>query len=397
MKMEKRKCEECGKECYGRKCIVCFNKNKIPWNKGKKGLQISWNKGLTKETDKRVKKYSEKLKGNKNFKFRQKTGKYIKCGICGKNIYVHKCLIGKKKVCSKKCNSIYMSKKAKELGYGKWMKGKKNHISKKGIEKLKILSRENDNLKKYIRENGAWNKGIPLTKKHKKKLKEAKENEKERIWNRKGEYFPCSSCYNKLVYLSKAQLRRFRGGIQKPYCKNCSPIHHRGGNDKDYLNAFLNDKMTLKEINKKYHIGREYLKELLIKNGLKEEYRKRWKKRIGENTKKHRKNQIFPNKDSSIEIKIQNFLKKLGITFFTHQYMRINHSYQCDILIPSMNLVIECDGNYWHKYPVGNDIDHIRTKELLEKGFKVLRLWECEIRPMTIKQFKNKLNQLDNF
>ncbi|GAG67123.1 unnamed protein product [marine sediment metagenome] len=41
-----------------------------------------------------------------------------------------------------------------------------------------------------------------------------------------------------------------------------------------------------------------------------------------------------------------------------------------------MNLVIECDGDYWHKYPVGRDIDHIRTKELIQKGFKVLRLWE---------------------
>lgn len=30
-----------------------------PWNKGKKGVQVAWNKGLTKETDDRVKKYSE--------------------------------------------------------------------------------------------------------------------------------------------------------------------------------------------------------------------------------------------------------------------------------------------------------------------------------------------------
>jgi len=52
-----------------------------------------------------------------------------------------------------------------------------------------------------------------------------------------------------------------------------------------------------------------------------------------------------------------------------------------------MNLVIECDGDYWHKYPTGTEIDHIRTKELIEKGFKVLRLWENEIKPMTINKF----------
>jgi len=104
-----------------------------------------------------------------------------------------------------------------------------------------------------------------------------------------------------------------------------------------------------------------------------------------------RSNQIVPKRDSSIEVKIQNFLKKLGITFFTHQYMKIDHGYQCDIFIPSLNLVIECDGDYWHKYPVGNEIDHVRTSELLEKGFKVLRLWENEINSMSIEQFKRRL------
>jgi hypothetical protein len=37
---------------------------KEPWNKGKKTGQKVWNKGLTKETDERVKKYGEKLQGN---------------------------------------------------------------------------------------------------------------------------------------------------------------------------------------------------------------------------------------------------------------------------------------------------------------------------------------------
>ena len=111
-------------------------------------------------------------------------------------------------------------------------------------------------------------------------------------------------------------------------------------------------------------------------------------------TKKSRALLIFPKKDTTIEVKIQNFLKQLGIDFFTHQYIKeIEHSYQCDILIPSINLVIECDGDYWHKYPVGNDIDHIRTKELIEKGFKVLRLWEFEIRKMEVNDFKNIINK----
>jgi len=133
-----------------------------------------------------------------------------------------------------------------------------------------------------------------------------------------------------------------------------------------------------------------------ISKGNKLNYKKNPQRRINASKlmKETRKHQIFPVKDTTIEVKIQNFLKKLGIEFFTHQHMKeIEHGYQCDILIPSMNLVIEADGNYWHKYPIGNDIDHIRTKELIEKGFKVLRLWECEIRAMELNDFQERLNE----
>lgn len=107
--------------------------------------------------------------------------------------------------------------------------------------------------------------------------------------------------------------------------------------------------------------------------------------------KESRKTQILPKKDTKIEVKIQDYLKQLQVDFFTHQYMKINHSYQCDIFIPAMELIIECDGDYWHKYPIGRDIDNIRTKELIEKGFKVLRLWEREIKVMDINDFEEKV------
>jgi len=54
-------------------------------------------------------------------------------------------------------------------------------------------------------------------------------------------------------------------------------------------------------------------------------------------------------------------------------------------------MIIECDGNYWHNYPMGRGIDDIRTKELIQKGFKVLRLWEHEIKAMNLKDFEKKL------
>lgn len=109
-----------------------------------------------------------------------------------------------------------------------------------------------------------------------------------------------------------------------------------------------------------------------------------------------RAKQIFPLEDTSIEVKVQDFLKQLGIEYFTHQHMPIEHSYRCDIFIPSFNLVIECDGQYWHQYPTGTHIDKIRTTELINKGFKVLRLWEFEINDMTVENFKLQLDKNAN-
>jgi len=107
--------------------------------------------------------------------------------------------------------------------------------------------------------------------------------------------------------------------------------------------------------------------------------------------KEARKRLVLPIKDTSIEVKIQNFLKQLQIEFFTHQYMHIEHGYQCDILIPSLNTIIECFGDYWHKYPIGREIDTSRCQELRKDGFRVLVFWEKEIKVMELNDFKEKL------
>ena len=125
-----------------------------------------------------------------------------------------------------------------------------------------------------------------------------------------------------------------------------------------------------------------------------------------------RAKRIFQKKDSSIEIKIQNFLKQLHIEFLTHYYLsNILHKYRGDIFIPKQDTegiiinqktVIECDGCYWHgcqickpkKYSWTEkriNLDKLRTEELIEKGFRVLRLWEHKIKPMKLNEFKEKL------
>lgn len=197
-----------------------------------------------------------------------------------------------------------------------------------------------------------WNKGKEFSIEHKKHLSEARIKRKE-----------------KLGYVIDLDAR-----------KKLSETH------KGNKNNFYGKKHTEKTINhlKSVHKGKKFTFEH------KQNIRKSMKGNI--KVIDNRKKQILPIKDSSIEIKVQNFLKDLGIDFLVHQYMKIKHSYQCDILIPSLNLIIECDGDYWHKYPLGKEIDNIRTQELIEQGFKVLRLWEREIKVMKLIDFKEKLN-----
>jgi len=128
-------------------------------------------------------------------------------------------------------------------------------------------------------------------------------------------------------------------------------------------------------------------------------------KKLKDNLKEKRAKQIMPMKDTQIELKIQKFLTDLNIEFYSHYYIsEITHAYQCDVLIPVQNgiikkTIIECDGDYWHgnpnKYLNPNkwqkeqiEEDKIRTQELIEKGFRVIRLWENKIKKINLEEFK---------
>lgn len=87
--------------------------------------------------------------------------------------------------------------------------------------------------------------------------------------------------------------------------------------------------------------------------------------------------QIFPTKDTSIEIKVQDILMKNGYIFEKHQ--PCCDICQPDILFPEEKIIIQCDGDYWHNYPDGINRDHYQDKILTENGWNVIRFWEHEI------------------
>lgn len=51
-----------------------------------------------------------------------------------------------------------------------------------------------------------------------------------------------------------------------------------------------------------------------------------------------------------------------------------------DFLIPSLRLVIECDGSYWHTLPGMAERDHRKNGALSEAGYRILRLAESDIK-----------------
>jgi len=77
--------------------------------------------------------------------------------------------------------------------------------------------------------------------------------------------------------------------------------------------------------------------------------------------------------ETSIEKKVRLFLQTLNIPF-EQEYKLARYS--LDFFIPLLNLVIECDGTYWHK---DAKRDRAKNQYLKRHGFKLLRLSEDDI------------------
>jgi DNA mismatch endonuclease (patch repair protein) len=151
----------------------------------------------------------------------------------------------------------------------------------------------------------------------------------------------------------------------------------------------------------------------ILKKGkrVEEIYKPEIAKKMKEQLRQNRANQVFPLKDSKPEIIAREFLDQLNIKYKQHSMINeIKYRYQCDFLIPkqkgiNQKIILELDGNYWHANPEynGNFMnypqkiranrikDFERTAQLEEKGFKVIRLWEHEIKDITLEKFKQIL------
>lgn len=107
--------------------------------------------------------------------------------------------------------------------------------------------------------------------------------------------------------------------------------------------------------------------------------------KIRKATLKQMENQVF--RKSSIERKMETYLIEQNIPYI---YSFILKKRQFDFLLTEANIIIECDGDYWHanpkffSKPSDWQIDRIRidqVKNLIAEsnGYHILRFWEDDI------------------
>ena len=74
---------------------------------------------------------------------------------------------------------------------------------------------------------------------------------------------------------------------------------------------------------------------------------------------------------------MENALNELGITY---EPQVMFGDFCVDFLLPKHNIIIECDGNYWHSSLYAKNRDKIKDKLLASLGYQVCRFSEDSIK-----------------
>ena len=101
-----------------------------------------------------------------------------------------------------------------------------------------------------------------------------------------------------------------------------------------------------------------------------------WSDEILQKIKDARAKQVFLNSNTSIELKIKEQLDKYEIQY-EHPFPLWR--FICDFRIKNTNIIIECDGDYFHSLPRNRRYDYMKNKYCKENGWRIIRLTEKQI------------------
>jgi very-short-patch-repair endonuclease len=80
---------------------------------------------------------------------------------------------------------------------------------------------------------------------------------------------------------------------------------------------------------------------------------------------------------TSIEIKMADELNSRGIEYIDQH--NLGNKFALDFFLPKYNIVIECDGNYWHTLPDVVKRDKSKNAYIKACDLSLYRFWESEI------------------
>jgi very-short-patch-repair endonuclease len=145
---------------------------------------------------------------------------------------------------------------------------------------------------------------------------------------------------------------------------------------------------------------KEFFRKTIKENWKKKSFRKKWNKTratpefkrcLRENAlkvaEKIRKKGYHNTKP---ELEMEKILKSLKIKYI-HPYpiWDIEHCFSADFFIPKIKTIIEVDGIYWHNLKKVKRKDKIRNKEMKNRGYNVIRIWENEITKESVQKAIN--------
>ena len=241
----------------------------------------------------------------------KKSGKDIKCIVCGKEFYVSKFCIKTRKYCSRDCM---------------YSKGSPRN---KGISqtRLNFDSKEWDNIKQKLKDTFLSKYGVE----HNSQIEAVKESKKLNAIKKYGVDNP----------LKSPTVRK----------KQQSTLLERYGVD---------------NISKLDSIKRKKINTMLSHYGVKYPYHndqiyKKMRKALGGKTKPE---QI-----------VENFLKSANIQYvYDYPIDDGNSIKRYDFYLPTFNLLIEFDGEYWHSLDSAKKNDIAKNEIAKRKGYKLVRI-----------------------
>lgn len=173
----------------------------------------------------------------------------------------------------------------------------------------------------------------------------------------------CAMC-SKEIYKNNKALKKYK----KHFCNTDCANKYQGKNKISFTckicgKKFYWSKSRVKENNPLYCNWQCRIKdkEHIIKNAIKGNLIQQNKKGL-----------------NKLELAGRKILLNIGVDF-QEQVLMFN-KFLVDVLIPSKNLVIQWDGEYWHNKPDRKKLDKSQDAYMLKCGYKVLRITDKQIK-----------------